>query len=237
MKKTVLVIAHNEEKNIDKCLRSVSEQKPDELIVVCHNCTDRTKEIAEKHQQVKVIDYQGPKGIVYARIEGFKHVSNEIVACIDGDAWAFPGWLKNITAPLVKDKNIMATGGMVAYPNSFSGTMVALGFFMFKPLFKKNFKFYFWGLNFACRKSDYEKVGGLDDLPKVKEKTDLYFWTDDLYLSLLLNKNGKVVPAWRALVIAEDKDHPLPEGIDRWKMNNIDRKKLFKYFGIDEKFM
>ena len=237
MKKTVLVIAYNEEKNIDKCLKSVSRQMPDELIVVCHNCTDRTMEIAKKYKLAKVIDYQVPKGIAYARIEGFKHVTHEIVACIDGDTQALPGWLKNITAPLIKDKGVAATGGLVLFLNSLSASIVGFSFFILGPLFKRDFKFYFWGMSFACRKSDYEAVGGLDELPEVKKKTGLYFWTDDLYLSLLLSMKGKVVPARRALVLAEAKEHPMPKGISRWEMNDKDRRKLFEYFGIDKKHM
>lgn len=229
MKKTVLVVAHNEEENIDRCLKSVSKQNPDELVVVCHNCTDRTREIARQYSQAKVIDYKGPRGVVYARIEGFKHVSNEIVACIDGDSWSASGWLKNLTKGL-ENKDVVATGGMVFFLNSFSASMMGLGFFILSPLFKRNFKFYFWGMNFACRKSDYENVGGFEGLLTIKRKLKLYFWSDDLYLSLLLEKIGRVALARKAVVFAEAKNHFIPDGIDRGEANDRDRKKLFEYF-------
>lgn len=236
MKKTILVIAHNEEENIEKCLKSVSSQNPDELIVICHNCSDRTIEISKRFQTAKVIDYRGPEGVIYARIEGFKHVTNEIVACIDGDSWALPGWLERLTSPL-DHPDVSAVAGLVLIPNSLFGFFACLFFFIIHPIFKKDFKFYFWGANFACRKSDYEKVGGLEDMISLKNKIGLHFWTDDLYLSLMLEKIGKVVPALGAVVFAKNKNTPLPKGTNRWKLNNIDKMKVFDYFDIDRKQM
>ncbi|NTV41573.1 MAG: glycosyltransferase family 2 protein, partial [Candidatus Moranbacteria bacterium] len=57
MKIALTIIAHNEEKNIEKCLFSALAQtlKPAEIIVVCHNCTDKTEEIARKFKEVKTV--------------------------------------------------------------------------------------------------------------------------------------------------------------------------------------
>ena len=48
MKFTVIVPAHNEEKNISKCLDSIYNQtfKDFECVVIADACTDRTAEIA-----------------------------------------------------------------------------------------------------------------------------------------------------------------------------------------------
>ncbi|MEZ4114159.1 MAG: glycosyltransferase family A protein [Candidatus Paceibacterota bacterium] len=72
MKSTILIIAHNEEKHIDECLKSISNQlkKPEEIILVAHNCTDQTVKIAKKYSQVKVLEYSGPSGAVFSREYG-----------------------------------------------------------------------------------------------------------------------------------------------------------------------
>jgi glycosyltransferase involved in cell wall biosynthesis len=51
---SILIIAHNEEIHIDECLASIVNQtkKADEIILIAHNCTDRTVEIASKYREV-----------------------------------------------------------------------------------------------------------------------------------------------------------------------------------------
>lgn len=59
MKRTVLVIAHNEALHIAECLGSIEKQTvvPDEIILVAHNCTDDTAVIAKRFQGVRVEEY------------------------------------------------------------------------------------------------------------------------------------------------------------------------------------
>ena len=49
MKTSVLVIANNEEKHIEDCLKSLTNQtqKPDEIVLIVHNSEDKTLEIAK----------------------------------------------------------------------------------------------------------------------------------------------------------------------------------------------
>lgn len=48
---TAVLIAHNEERNIQRCLESVHDWVS-EIIVVINDCTDKTKEIAESFQAI-----------------------------------------------------------------------------------------------------------------------------------------------------------------------------------------
>lgn len=50
MKRSVLIIAHNESSRIRECFESIARQteKPDEVILVAHNCTDDTAEKARE---------------------------------------------------------------------------------------------------------------------------------------------------------------------------------------------
>ncbi len=103
MKISVLIIAHNEAGNIRACLESIQRQtlKPDEIILVAHNCTDNTveiaKEILNKFQDDgtvwRIVEEYSPEGPLYARIRGFREATGEIIACIDGDSIAAKNWL------------------------------------------------------------------------------------------------------------------------------------------------
>ena len=50
MKISLLIIAHNEESHIRECLDSLMNQreKADEVILIAHNCTDRTSTISRE---------------------------------------------------------------------------------------------------------------------------------------------------------------------------------------------
>lgn len=56
---SVLVIAHNEEAHIAECIDSIlsQSQKPDEIVLVVHNSTDWTLEIAQKYQDIRVVGH------------------------------------------------------------------------------------------------------------------------------------------------------------------------------------
>ena len=58
MKISVVVIAHNEEKHISRCIESILSQteKPNEVIVVIHNSNAKTLEIANNYK-VTAIPY------------------------------------------------------------------------------------------------------------------------------------------------------------------------------------
>ena len=101
MKISVAIIAHNEEEYIEKCITSVLHQtRPaDEVVLVAHNCTDQTVEIAKKYP-ITVIPYDGPKGIIYARLESLKYLHGDIVLCIDGDSYARKNWIEVLSKTL-----------------------------------------------------------------------------------------------------------------------------------------
>ena len=121
MKIALSIIAHNEEKNIEKCLLSALRQtlKPEEIVVVCHNCTDRTIDFARKFKEVKVIVLEGPAGVVYARAKAYQSVSSdiEIIAATDGDCFLSKKWLENLVKPFA-DEKVVATGGAIYFSNS-----------------------------------------------------------------------------------------------------------------------
>ena len=175
MKISVLVVAHNEEKHIKNCIESLLCQTitPDEILVVCHNCTDKTEMIACSFKKIIAIKYDGPDGVPFARIKGFEEVTGDIVACLDGDSIASRTWLFNITKSLIKNKNITLVAGYVILTNNFFSKFTSFRqFVILKKILKKRINYFAWGSNFACRKIDYEKVGGI--LPLIELRKYIY---------------------------------------------------------------
>ncbi|MEM5772735.1 MAG: glycosyltransferase family 2 protein [Candidatus Aenigmatarchaeota archaeon] len=87
---TFLVPAYNEEKNIEKCLKSIlSLNYPKEklkVIVIDDGSTDNTAKIVKKFKKVKLIKQQN-LGKAKALNNGLKHVKTELVACMDADSF------------------------------------------------------------------------------------------------------------------------------------------------------
>jgi glycosyltransferase involved in cell wall biosynthesis len=84
---TTILITHNEEANIDRCLGSVRDFS-DEIIVVDSHSTDRTAELAARHG-ARVIPNDWPG---YGRQKQFalEHAANEWIFWIDADEEVSP---------------------------------------------------------------------------------------------------------------------------------------------------
>lgn len=97
MKVSVIIPVYNEEKNIKNCLDSLMNQveKPDEIIVVDNNCTDRTMEVVKKYKEVKIIK-EKKQGITPARNSGFNTASGDILAKCDADSILPSNWTKTL---------------------------------------------------------------------------------------------------------------------------------------------
>ena len=123
MKISVLIIAHNEEKYIGKCIKSILSQTkhPDEIVLLAHNCTDKTVEIA-KGFPITIVPFNGATGIINARLEGLNNVSGDIILCIDGDSFAKNNWIEIMTATLENNKNVLV-GSWVKFKGTILGEL------------------------------------------------------------------------------------------------------------------
>jgi glycosyltransferase involved in cell wall biosynthesis len=108
MKRSVLIIAHNEQSHIAECIESILKQTvpADEVILVVHNSTDQTGAIAQQYP-ITTIMFNGPPGIAQARIRGIAEVGGDIVLCIDGDSYAEKNWIAVMSETLVTRNNIL----------------------------------------------------------------------------------------------------------------------------------
>ncbi len=232
---SVLVIAHNEEAYIEKCLQSLLVQTvtPKEILVVAHNCTDSTEAIIARYPQVTCISYQGPRGPIYARIEGFKQVSGEIIVCTDGDSYVKKNWVEEMSKPL-RNPRITGVGGLVLSKNILVRRYVAPLFNFYIPQITKHFHarfkyFSFWGPSIALRKSDYERIGGLEPLLVLKESLGLSETPDDYYLAVMLGKIGKIVTLFNTAVYVVMKEESNRHAIERSRKQVADGRKLWAH--------
>ena len=114
MKVSVVIPVYNEEKRIKKCLDSLinQDEKPDEIIVVDNNCSDRTIEIVKKYKEVIIVK-ENTQGILFARNAGFDRAKGDIIARSDADTILPSHWIKSIKLSFSKDENIVAVSNPV----------------------------------------------------------------------------------------------------------------------------
>ncbi len=97
----VIVPAHNEEKLIATCVRSLlaDPETTAQVFVVAHNCTDRTAELAAQ-SGAQVLQLNGPGGKGVALDHGFNHaleIGADAVLVIDADSIVSKNLLASVT--------------------------------------------------------------------------------------------------------------------------------------------
>ena len=96
---SVIIPAHNEEKYIRRCIRSIRKaasafQEDVEIVVVCNRCTDRTGKIAKK-LGARVLTNED-RCIARVRNAGISEATGEIIVTIDADNRMTGGTLQEI---------------------------------------------------------------------------------------------------------------------------------------------
>ena len=198
MKISVLIIAHNEEKYIEKCINSVLEQtqKADEIVLVAHNCTDKTIEIAQKFP-ITLVNFQGEIGTVYARLKGIENVSGDIVLCIDGDSYAEKNWISEMVSLFQKD-------------------VVFIGSWVKLCTKSNNATHWIWGPSFSFLGKDKEKIkDGLMKSIEISEKLKLSRNPDDYILAIFMKRYGNLKVTNKTYVTAYMKEKGFIKEIKR----------------------
>lgn len=158
MKISILVIAHNEERYIAECIESLLRQtkRPDEIVFLAHNCTDKTVEIARTFH-ITVIPFDGPTGIINARLEGLRHVSGDIILCVDGDSIAQENWVEVMTATLQKN-NMVLVGSWVRFFGTVYGRLYNAYSRYAAQVSYADIGYWIWGVSCAFWGKDKEFV-------------------------------------------------------------------------------
>ncbi|MEH2414931.1 glycosyltransferase [Nostoc sp.] len=110
-KVSVVICAYNAERTMDSCLASLKELNyPNyEVIVVNDGSGDRTLEITQRYDNVRLISQEN-KGLSVARNVGIAAATGEIVAFTDSDCTVDPDWLTYLVAKFL-DSGLAAVGG------------------------------------------------------------------------------------------------------------------------------
>ncbi len=106
---TVILCTHNRARSLAAALESVVAQTLSklvgwEILVVDNNSSDETRQVIEDFQRryperIRYL-FEPQQGISHARNSGVRDARGEILAFIDDDETAAPGWLQNLTANL-----------------------------------------------------------------------------------------------------------------------------------------
>jgi glycosyltransferase involved in cell wall biosynthesis len=189
---SIVIPAHNEEKYIGKCLKSLLTQNfRDFEIVVCLNaCSDGTEEVVKKFP---ISNFQFPisifkenkKGVVFARQTGTVAAQGEIIVCADADTIYPKDWLSKIAGEFQENPEIAGIYGPVyLYDGPFyirlADKIFYLPFLYLSKLFGHDNPA---GMNFAFKKEIFDKIGGYDINLKSAE---------DVELGCRLKKYGKL---------------------------------------------
>ena len=163
---SVVIPAHNEEKYIGKCLRSIKSASKYvsggvEMIVVANRCTDRTAAIA-KHYGARVLT-NDDKCISAIRNTGIRAAKGRIIVTIDADSMMTKYSLAEIKT-MLESGNYIGGGTNPKFDRmsvgiAFSAAYVALNLL---PVMIKNGG-YLSGAMFWFYKKDFETVGGFDE--------------------------------------------------------------------------
>lgn len=87
-KVSIIVPAHNEEKNIERTVTELADSfRNAQIIVVCNGCTDRTYEVSRKIKRpnVEVVNFYERVGKGGAILEGFKLAAGDVIGFVDAD--------------------------------------------------------------------------------------------------------------------------------------------------------
>lgn len=101
---SVIVLAYNAEKDIEKCLKSILNQtyRNIEIIVINDGSTDFTSNIIKNigDERVRLIEREN-KGTYYSRVEGYKISNGKYIAYVDSDDYVEENYIETLYTNLI----------------------------------------------------------------------------------------------------------------------------------------
>lgn len=221
MEISFIIIAYNEEKYIEQCVRSVFLQRnaPSyEVIVVDNNSTDNTYNIVRsKFPQARLVR-ESKQGMSNARNRGAKEARGALLVFLDADDIAPQDYGKKILAYFAKNPKCVGISGPSKFYDlpkrykfvefvDFKILYPMVGELFLKTLSKKGALFN--GANIAVKKWAFEKIGGFT--------TSIVFYGEDADLAQRLMKHGKIAFLQNIWVFSSArrllKGNPVREGL------------------------
>ncbi len=169
---SIIVICYNEEKYLELCLKSLSEQKyPRELyeiIVVDNGSTDNSQEIAKKYADHLLIHPKIKVGAL--RNVGARVAKGSILAFLDGDCETKENWLSIINELNNKFPNTLNGAGCLLPENCYWMSKA----FLTPNLLGRQQTTSLTSQNFALPTSIFQEVGGFDESLTAGEDVELF---------------------------------------------------------------
>jgi GT2 family glycosyltransferase len=164
-KVSVVVCAYNAERTMAPCLASLEKLNyPNyEVIVINDGSTDRTREISERFDSIRLINQEN-KGLSAARNVGIAAATGEIVAFTDSDCVADPDWLTYLVTTFIHSGRA-AVGGPNFPPPEDTLVPSAVAVSPGGPthvLLNDEVAEHIPGCNMAFRKHALEEINGFD---------------------------------------------------------------------------
>ena len=201
-KVSAVLCSYNRARFIINAVESLFNQEFDkneyEVIVVDNNSTDNTIELLEAYRQAHP-DYhfsyhtEHHQGVAYARTRCAKEAKGEIVAYLDDDSTAQPGWLTGIHSFFDKHPAVWSVGGKIIprflteIPDWYSKYFFGLvgNFNLGDKELKLTGNRYPCGANMAFRKRVFEEIGYFNPDLGRKGKGLLATEEKEIYLRIL----------------------------------------------------
>ncbi len=186
-----VIPAHNEEKRIAECLKSIIDLRDPwvhEIVVVDNASTDKTAEIAGSFPGVRVVR-EDRKGVTFARQKGLETITGDLYAAVDADARVSRAWLEKVKARFSADPDLVCLVGAYDYydlapwkkrlKSALETTLAAA-----RSLLGKTYVAAYGG-NTVYKASVLRDVGGFD--------VGMTYYGEDLALVLRMREAGKTI--------------------------------------------
>ena len=170
MTASVVIACHTDERwgSLVRAIRSALAQEPApaEVIVAVDHNPRLCERLTAEDEPIKVIEHQGIPGASATRNAGVAGAHSALVAFLDDDVHAHPGWLVNLLAPF-DDPRVVGTGGLTlpawrgSAPRWFPGEFGWVVGASYVGLPEENAPVRnVWSENMAVRREAFEQVGG-----------------------------------------------------------------------------
>ena len=200
-----VIPAYNEEQLIGRCLQSVinnieAAAGTFEVIVVNNASSDDTEAIAKKFAHVRVI-YEKQRGLVYARLAGFRASHGHLIANVDADNILPNRWLSRAIDMFNANHSLVALSGPciyydLSYRERFCVRMFYAAAYVLYILNRHilGLGSMLQGGNFIVRRDALEKIGGYS--------LDFPFYGEDSDLACRLHGVGAVQFSWNFAILS-----------------------------------
>lgn len=184
---TIVIPVFNEQDHIAGCLAAIAAQsiRPDEVIVVDNNSTDKTVQIAKQFSFVRLLS-EDKQGVLFAKRLGFNDAKGQIIGRIDADTILPPRWVEKVKHFMADNNFAALTGPVNYYDMPLPETNYHLDHWMRASIYNWSPKSPFlFGSNMAIRRSVWQELN--------QDLCHDNYMHEDLDLAIHLYKAGKKI--------------------------------------------